>query len=412
MPIIPRFASVQDPNTPPNVDFSQGIMQSALAGAQLRRMGVEEKQAEAEGKRADARLGMQQEAFGLRKEAYQRGVDLDEDMAKIAEAKAMIPQNATPQDREMFVTQGILPKLKTAKGRELLLQDFAADQKERVVAEATDKAIGGLADSIRRASMMPGGEPFAERYKAIGDAIQGLGKQNIAPEMRAEMLDGLMRDYQGLQKAQQDAHKQQVEEADAMGSIQSMLDMAPPGSPARQKLTMLQGRFLSNDLTPKQALRAATAIQMGEVEVQTPGGQTLWMAPEDAAKFEVEQARLALEYDKARVAMRASEERARQAEERLAQGAQRIQQSKEELDMRKDESKAKAERPPFGPDDVSRRMSILQKIDSRMSAEELRAEAMRQLGEESNVKPQAPAGAIAPPQTQEEIDFFNSLRGS
>jgi hypothetical protein len=384
MPIIPRFASVQDPNTPPNVDFSQGIMQSALAGAQLRRMGVEEKQ-------ADARLGMQQESFGLRKEAYQRGVDLDEDMAKIAEAKAMIPQNATPQDRQMFVTQGIMPKLKTAKGRELLMQDFAADQKERVVAEATDKAIGGLADSIRRSSMMPGGEPFAERYQAIGDALQGLGQQNIAPEMRAEMLDGLMRDYQGLQKAHQDAHKQQVEENDAIGTIQSMLEMSPPGSPSRQKLTMLQGRFLSGELTAKQTLRASTAIQMGEVEIRTPGGKSLWMDPEGAAEFELEMAQTMLQMHRAEMATRAAEERARQADERLAQGAQRIERDKEALGLRRDAAKAKAEAPPFGPSEVNARMTILQRINPKATADELEAEAVRQLSEQFGMKPAAPS---------------------
>lgn len=384
MPIIPRFASVQDPNTPPNVDFSQGIMQSALAGAQLRRMGVEEKQ-------ADARLGMQQESFGLRKEAYQRGVDLDEDMAKIAEAKAMIPQNATPQDRQMFVTQGIMPKLKTAKGRELLMQDFAANQKERVVAEATDSAIGSLAESIRRASMMPGGEQFTERYKAIGDAIQQAGGQNVDPETRGAMIDGLMRDFQGLQKAQEQFHSQQVEEADAMGSMQSMMDMAPPGSPARQKLTTLQARFLSGGVTAKQALRAATAIQMGEVEIQTPSGQSLWMDPEAAAKFELDMAQTMLQMHKAEMATRAAEERARQADERLAQGAQRIERDKEALGLRRDAAKAKAEAPPFGPSEVNARMTILQRINPKATADELEAEAVRQLSEQFGMKPAAPS---------------------
>lgn len=382
MPIVPRFVGQPDPSQAPEQNWAQGIQQAALAGEQLRRMGLET------------------QLTGERIKDVQTQRAEVADQATIQQGIAQIPQNATEQDREMFVMQGILPKIKTDSQKALFLNDYAMAKKERTVAKATDAAMGSVADSVRRSSMDPGGQPFAERYTAIAEALQSLGGQNIDPDSRGMMFDALMKDYEGLKKAHAEHYKQQVEEADSFAAVQSMMEMAPAGSPARAQLAMLQGRIAANDITPSQALRAAQAIQLGDIEIELPGGQRVYMPPEEAAKVQMDQMRLMEQMQRAVAATKAAEERAAQAEERLRQNGIRIDISKEELELRRKESEAKKQPKAITPSDVSRRMALIAQSYADMPIDQVRQLAIQQLQGEMGQAPSAPAAPTASPEEE------------
>lgn len=210
MPIIPRFASVQDPNTPPNVDFSQGIMQAALAGAQLRRMGVEEKQGEAALGMQREGMDMRKQEFGLRKQEFQRGMDAEQDMARAGEfmlnlqsqprgpqgqplAPGFAGPQADPMRDEVIAATEFAKTLKTDAAKSAFIGQFRQYQQGSLIQQNTQRVAGNIQDRLMFYAQNPDAGPMVGKWEELALKLDNL--DNHPPEKQAAILDALSTEY-------------------------------------------------------------------------------------------------------------------------------------------------------------------------------------------------------------------------
>lgn len=295
MPIIPRFASVQDPNTPPNVDFSQGIMQSALAGAQLRRMGVEEKQAEAESKRADARLGMQQDTLAFRKQAYQDSRDAQSEQAAVTgffsgqsglpADQAGPPSPFEAQELETRGAQAFRGSLKTPEAQQLFDQQYAGYLQNRQSEVRSQALQSKLQDTLMGAQQLPGAQPFLKSLEALGAQLDTIADPNLDPEARNSAMAKWSDDFQKIEEGIRKEQKRLEDTEAALGVIAAKLTgpaALPVGHPSRGTYQdVMISLTLGGD--PEKAMEAMYAIDQGKV-LDKPSGR--WVPPDVAARLE------------------------------------------------------------------------------------------------------------------------------
>lgn len=299
MPIIPRFASVQDPNTPPNVDFSQGIMQSALAGAQLRRMGVEEKQAEAEGKRADARLGMQQDSLAFRKQAYQDSRDAQSEQAAVTgffsgqsglpADQAGPPSPFEAQELETRGAQAFRGSLKTPEAQMLFDQQYAGYLQNRQSEVRAQALQSKLQDTLMGAQQLPGAQPFLKSLEALGAQLDTIADPNLDPNARNNAMAKWSDDFQKIEDGIRKEQKRLEDTQAATEVFAAKIASLPVGHPNRSRYQDIQTSLaLGGD--PAKAVEAMYSIDQGLVQDKASGA---WMKPEAAIKVENDRARLA-----------------------------------------------------------------------------------------------------------------------
>lgn len=443
MPIIPRFASVQDPNTPPNVDFSQGIMQSALAGAQLRRMGVEEKQADAAGKRADAGLALQQERMGFERQDRAKTAAFEEGQAKAAgylldaenngspaanpyqqgpagEQQQMSPASDTEFDDNEIAAAQNFAKTLPADVQPGFLDGIQKLVNTRKIKRGTTAVTEMLQDAFvdSQAAEPEVGTKFASAFESFKVQLDTL--DTLPPEKQALLIQGISQGIAQTRMLMNQEDERLREIPKAMAEVEEALtlianDTQHPNYGSMQSL-LSQLRNSRSTVKPNEIREELRGLKAGLTRYKFKDAQgndqEAWVTPEQKAtltqrQIEADQREAArIEQARSRNSMRILNTMTTMAQ--LGVRGQEAANQKRNLELQTEKA-SKPSQYQIKPIDIDRRMKSINddEIPEGMTKREY---AIQQLAEEAGS-----GGVSAPssggPRNAEEEAFLKSLGG-
>ena len=304
MPIVPRFVGQPDPSQAPEQNWAHGIQQAALAGEQLRRMGLE-------ATLSKERLAMDKERQGLAMRqgeqgleigkqnlelgrqniaANQRQFDAADDKGRIAEWQMQRggsiqdqyggagigsepipdgfsgprPMTKDDLDRlEVLGAQEMMNQIQTPEGKDLFARTFKEGLKERQIQLGFEQTQGKLQNLLLGVSRMPSAATFQPMLETLAISLDQLSNPGLEADKRAAAVDGLSQKILDVEKLiyNEDLRIQRYDAT--LATAASKRDALPVGHPSR---ALFEGIVTELQMNP-QANPDSYATRMGAAEV-------------------------------------------------------------------------------------------------------------------------------------------------
>ena len=308
MPIVPRFVGQPDPSQAPEQNWAQGIQQAALAGEQLRRMGLE-------ATLSKERLAMEKERQGLAMQQGQQGLeigrqnlamnaqtlqanqqkmDASQDFGRVADYQMQRAQDpferfggpVSPQEMdrlEEIGAQKAMEQIKTPEGKALFAQTYIAGRKEREVTAAFEQTQGRLQNLLLGVSQMPAAKTFQPQLETLAVALNQLSNPRLSPEDRAQALGEFNKQFDGVQGLIRNESIRMDKYQEALAMADAKRKMFPPGHPNRE---LFDGAFtdlmMNPSADPDTYVKTMAAAEVGLVE--HPQRKGMFLKPEEVAQ--------------------------------------------------------------------------------------------------------------------------------
>ena len=308
MPIVPRFVGQPDPSQAPEQTWAQGIQQAALAGEQLRRMGLE-------ATLSKERLAMEKERQGLAMQQGQQGLeigrqnlamnaqtlqanqqkmDASQDFGRVADYQMQRAQDpferfggpVSPQEMdrlEEIGAQKAMEQIKTPEGKALFAQTYIAGRKEREVTAAFEQTQGRLQNLLLGVAQMPAAKTFQPQIETLAVALDQLDNPGMTPEDRSRALGEFNKqlgDVQGLIRSES---LRMDRFAETLAMADAKRRMFPPGHPNRELFdSVFVDMQLNPNADPDEYIKRMGAAEIGLVE--HPLHRKMYVQPERVAE--------------------------------------------------------------------------------------------------------------------------------